>query len=237
MSSEYTIVVVRYMFICIDGGRQAGVVWACRHKLDAQRFPEEPEAEAWYVGKELEILCFALRKHKSTTLPTVLYEMPDTVPALADAFLKHYLQIGRPISATSQTTEQILKGYYPLNDKVVTCKLQPEGEPIKMDFSYAESVEILDPLSIDTTIVLENGGRKMVYNTLMEDFEAQGIDSPDASPAQTPPVKKSRRTAASPSDAESSASAGPRAVRKADNSTLSCALRKRLMAKVGEGAK
>ena len=58
--------------------------------------------------------------------------------------------------------------------------MQTEGEPIKVDFSYAESVEILDPLSIDTTVVLENGGRKMVYITLMEHFEAQGIEFPDS---------------------------------------------------------
>ena len=67
--------------------------------MEPDLFPAKPGADNEVVkaGLELGLLCFALRMNKNTLLPTALYEIPDTVEALADAFREHYLATRRPL--------------------------------------------------------------------------------------------------------------------------------------------
>ena len=66
--------------------------------------------------------------------------MAETVEALSDAFLEHYTHIGKPLSIPTQSMDQIMFGYFCVNDlcQTISCKFDIRGQKAEIDFSYAE---------------------------------------------------------------------------------------------------
>ena len=103
-------------------------------------FPSDEEYEAfqgdkWWEEKELDVLCFALRIKKEATLPTVDYEIPETVGALGSALSQHYQSIGKPLHG--KTAGDILKGYHHLtgvNKDHIECILDQNTPKTSLDF-------------------------------------------------------------------------------------------------------
>ena len=227
---------VRYL--C--NSRQNGVAWFCLHKLEPQLFGEKPDKEHPMVkaGNELDVLCFALRKHKDTDLPHKLFEMEETVEALSDAFVEHYVQIGKPLSIPTQSLDQIMMGYYRENKetKTITCKLDTREKKGEIDFSYAENISIENQLEMDSRVIVTLNGRATSYDSLMEDFVGDGVVFPDEkwkgefTKAELPePAAKKART--EPAALSQSQGSTPRKAGGSTNAVLSDALRKRLAAK------
>ena len=52
------------------------------HNLEPGVSPEEPSDDAWFRGKELDLLCFALRVLQEAFLPTETHDMDTTTRAL-----------------------------------------------------------------------------------------------------------------------------------------------------------
>ena len=182
---------------------------------------------------ELQLLCFALRMRKGALLPTALYEIPETVGALADAFREHYLAIGKPLTAKSQSMECLMLGYYHLNEetKKITCVLDRKREKTQLNFDYATKIEILEPLDMDTGVQMTVAGRQSVLPDIMEEFEAEDVTFPDGEwkgeftkneRGEKPEKKKAKIEPASSSAASPS---------KPGNAVLSSALRQRLAVK------
>jgi len=185
------------------------------------------------------MLCFALRKHKTALLPCASFEVEETVEAVADAFTQHYLSIGRPLTATSQTIAELLLGYYRLDTQTqkILCKLDTRDDKARIDFSFAEQVELERPLEMDTTLKVTMNGKATVYTDLKSDFEAQRVDFPDDewkggfTANAREPAKKAARSQSSGDVAAISATSPAKG---SSNSVLSSALRKRLVEKTPE---
>ena len=122
------------------------MAWCCLHKLEPGLFGEKPDPESRAIqeGREVDLLCFALRKHRNHSLPTQLYVIPETVEALSEAFAEHYDKIGRPLSIPVQSMDQIFFGYFRVNleTKKITCRLDTREEKAEVDFSYSDKLVI-----------------------------------------------------------------------------------------------
>ena len=216
------------------------MAWFCLHKLEPGLFGEKPDNESRVIleGREVDILCFALRKHRNHSLPTQLYVIPDTVEALGEAFAEHYTNIGKPLSVPVQSMGQIFIGYFRLNEetKKVTCTLDTREEKAEIDFSYSDKLAIHNCFEWDSKVTITLKGREMESDSLMDDFAALGVEFPDETwkggfteaPLPEPAAKKAKTE---PLTGGISASSTPKKGGGSTNAVLSDALRKRLAAK------
>jgi len=224
---------------CCPIARQQGVAVHILRELEPTLFPELDEGsdEPWHKGMHVDLLCMALRALRETSLPTVTHQVADTVQHLTAALKQHYVAIGEPLK--DKTPEQLQMGYYVpgVTDKRLTCILDAKTLKTVLDFSYAEELRVLNPLRVDTHIVLTMHGREVKIDNIMQEFETQGIFYPQvdvkwsgslfaAAVAQATPKRKS------PAQAEASPPpSGP------SSATLSSALRRRLNEKASNSAK
>ena len=163
--------------------------------------------------------------------------MAETVEALSDAFLEHYTQIGKPLSIPTQSMDQIMCGYFRVNDldKTISCKLDTRDQKAEIDFSYAENVVVQNRFEMDSRVIVTMNRRDTMYDSLMDDFEGAGVQFPDehwkgsytdrALPA--PPAKKAKTGG---EGGGGSSTSSPAKAGVADTAVLSSALRKRLAA-------
>ena len=61
-------------------------------------FPEKMPEGAWYETLKLDVLCFALRIHKTSSLPVLEGESAENVHDVAAALSQHYAHIGKTLS-------------------------------------------------------------------------------------------------------------------------------------------
>ena len=221
------------------------MAWFCLHKLEPGIFGDKPDPESRVIqeGCEVDLLCFALRKQRIHSLPTQLYVMPETVEALSDAFVEHYTEIGKPLSIPPQSMDQIFLGYFRVNEdtKKISCTLDTREEKAEVDFSYADKLVIKNAFEMDSRVTVTVKGRDTLYDDLMDDLEAAGVEFPDETwkgsfteaPIPEPAAKKAKTM---PLTGGSSASSPAKTSGGSNNAVLSCALRRRLAAK-GEPAK
>ena len=140
-----------------------------------------------------------------------------------------------------RSAEEWLHGYYPIEGKKVTCVLNRD---IVLDFEYAESIKLQNPLRIDTDLIITVGGRESRVNSLAAEFANAGVDMPtrevvwrddtlmekEPDVATPPPAKKARVLTAS--NVSPSASEPAAASQAASGAVLSAVLRKRLTQKI-----
>ena len=169
-----------------------------------------------------------------------MFEMAETVEALSDAFLEHYIQIGKPLSIPTQSMDQLMFGYFCVNDldKTISCKLDTRDQKAEIDFSYAEHVVVQNRFEMDSRVIVTMNRRDTMYDSLMDDFEGEGVVFPDEHwkgsftnhPLPGPPTKKAKTETASTNSGGTSA---PSPVKSGgtDNAILSTALRRRLAKK------
>ena len=221
--------------------RQNKVVNYLLHHLEPELFPEEPTDDAWFKGKELDLLCFALRVHQEAFLPTETHEMDTTIAALSAVINQQYRAIGAPFSQVpANEPERLLQGYFPVVGKTITCAVDTAAEKTVVDFDYAESIRVEKPLSVETDVIITVGGRESRVNSLASEFANAGVALPtrdvhwldeELRPKETaddtpPPAKKQRLSAGS------DGSPGESAASQASSNVLSAALRKRLQEKM-----
>ena len=110
-----------------------------------------------------------------------MFEMAETVEALSDAFLEHYTQIGKPLSIPTQSMDQIMFGYFRVNDlgNTISCKLDTRDQKAEIDFSYAEKVVVQNRFKMDSRAIVTMNRRDTIYDSLMDDFEGEGVTFPD----------------------------------------------------------
>ena len=221
--------------------RQKKVVNYLLHHIEPELFPEEPTDDAWFKGKELDLLCFALRVHQEAFLPTETHDMDTTIPALSAVINQQYRAIGAPFSQVpANEPERLLQGYFPVVGKTITCAVDTAAEKTVVDFDYAESIRVEKPLSVETDVIITVGGRESRVNSLASEFANAGVALPtrdvhwldeQLQPKETaddtpPPAKKQRLSAGS------DGSPGESAASQTSSNVLSAALRKRLQAKM-----
>jgi hypothetical protein len=214
-------------------------------------FPDpDDDGQAAVVWKEEEYtdaLCFMLRASKKWKLPTLLFDVGDTVNFLELAFETHYKEIGRPCRGMTQ--ENLRKGYFRgVAEQRVECILEvlaAGSQPYKLDFTDSDTVQILNPMAWDTAVSVESKGRKSLYHDMQPEFETQGVVFPpqeaawqiasifkplEEDSAATPTAKRKKVSKKSPSPpgiASSSASAS-------NSAQLSAVLAKRVDAGIAK---
>jgi hypothetical protein len=164
--------------------RQTGLLESVCFRLEPMLFPDpDDDGQAAVVWKEEEYtdaLCFMLRASKKWKLPTLLFDVGDTVNFLELAFETHYKEIGRPCRGTTQ--ENLRKGYFRgVAEQRVECILEvlaAGSQPYKLDFTDSDTVEILNPMAWDTAVSVESKGRKSLYHDMQPEFETQGVVFP-----------------------------------------------------------
>ena len=222
--------------------RQRKVVGYLLHQLEPALFPEEPTNDAWFKGKELDLLCFALRVHQEAFLPTETHEMDTTIAALSAVINQQYRAIGAPFAQVpANEPERLLQGYFPLVGKTVTCAVDTAAQKTVVDFDYAESIRVEKPLSVETDVIITVGGRESRVNSLASEFANAGVILPtrdvhwlderlrlkETDDATPPPSAKKQRLSAGSDGSPGESTASP-----ASSNVLSAALRKRLQAKM-----
>ena len=221
--------------------RQKKVVSYLLHQLEPALFPVEPTNDAWFSGKEIDLLCFALRVHQEAFLPTETHEMDTTIAALSAVINQQYRAIGALFSQVpANEPERLLEGYFPVSGKTITCALDTKADKTVVDFDYAESIRVEKPLSVETDVLITVGGRESRVNSLASEFANAGVALPTRDvhwldeqlrPKETaddtpPPAKKQRLSAGS------DGSPGESAASQTSSNVLSAALRKRLKEKM-----
>ena len=102
--------------------------------MEPDLFPEKrlDTHEVAVAGNDLAMLCFALRMNKNALLPCALYDMPETVEAVAGACREHCLEIGKPLANTTMAVA--MKGYYCYNEesKRITCALDKKRRKARL---------------------------------------------------------------------------------------------------------
>jgi len=99
------------------------------HHLEPELFPEEPSDDAWFRGKELDLLCFALRVHQEAWLPTETHDMDTTSLALSAVINQQYRAMGSPFAQVpANEPERLLQGHFPVSGKSITCVLDTKAE-------------------------------------------------------------------------------------------------------------
>ena len=209
------------------------------NKLEPTLFPEEQPEDAWFRADKIDLLCFALRVQKSTSLPHVTHEVDDTFEDVAAALSQHYLNIGKPLTIPPKTPEQLLEGYYHLeSDKVYTCTLDSKDQKTRIDFSYADSVALENPLNHQSSVTLTMGGRDSKVDTMHVEFAQDGVEFPDQEAdwqgdffgrekvvVPTTPAKRQKLAQQQDDGTAPKSSSGP------SSGVLSAALRRRLAEK------
>ena len=101
--------------------------------------------------------------------------------ALSDALLEHYIQIGKPLSIPTQSMDQIMFGYCRVNGlgKTISCKLDTRDQKAEIDYSYAEKVVVQNRFEMDSRVIVTMNRRDTMYDSLMDDFEGEGVTFPD----------------------------------------------------------
>ena len=211
------------------------------HHLEPALFPEGPTDDAWFKGKELDLFCFALRVHQEAFHPTETHEMDTTIAALSAVINEQHRAIGAPFAQVpANEPERLLEGYFPVEGKTVTCALDTKAYKTVVEFDYAESIRVENPLNVETDVIITVGGRESRVNSLASEFTSAGVILPtrdvewldkqlqlkEAIEASPTPAKRQRLSAVSdgsPGEASSS---------QASSNHLSAALRKRLQAKM-----
>ena len=159
--------------------RQNKVVNYLLHHIEPELFPEEPTDDAWFKGKELDLLCFALRVHQEAFLPTETHEMDTTIAALSAVINQQYRAIGAPFSQVpANEPERLLQGFFPLAGKTITCAVDTAAQKTVVDFDYAESIRVEKPLSVETDVLITVGGRESRVNSLASEFANAGVILP-----------------------------------------------------------
>ena len=127
-----------------------------------------------------------------------------------------------------------------MSGKTITCALDTKADKTVVDFDYAESIRVENPLSVETDVIITVGGRESRVNSLASEFTSAGVILPtrdvkwldkqlqlkEAIDATPTPAKRQRLSAVSdgsPGEASSS---------PASSNHLSAALRKRLQGKM-----
>ena len=95
--------------------RQKKVVSYLLHQLEPALFPVEPTNDAWFTGKEIDLLCFALRVHPEAFLPTETRDIDNIIAALSAVTNQQCKATGRPISHVrpDRAPQQLLEGAFP----------------------------------------------------------------------------------------------------------------------------
>ena len=206
-----------------------------------KRQPEETADHACFKGHELDLLCFALRVHQEAFLPTETHEMDTTIAALSAVINQQYRLIGAPFAQVpANDPQRLLEGYFPVEEKTVTCALDTKAYKTMVEFHYADSIRVENPLNVETDVLITVGGRESRVNSLASEFANAGIALPTRDvhwldeglrPKETaddtpPPAKKQRLSAGS------DGSPGESAASQTSSNVLSAALRKRLQEKM-----
>jgi hypothetical protein len=228
--------------------RQNGLVEHILRRIEPSLFHEKDVAKSWWGPHKLEILCFAMRVSSDAFLPTTTHDVEPDVEILSTVMHQHYNAIGKPLSATSQCDpEDILLGWYRVDDKKITCVADVKDEKTVVDFSYATSAEIMKPLQHDTEVSIQMGGRESVVSSLAQEFSDAGVALPTfevewqssllegARPIEETPSKRPRRSTGSASSVvqEAMGAAPPQGSERRGN-VLNAALRQRLAKKMGQ---
>ena len=164
--------------------RQVGVLDYLLHCLEPDMLFVEMLENAWCEGLKLEVLCFALRIHKTVALPVLEGEAADSIPDVATALSQHYNNIGKPLSQPEKLTPEIIKkGYFHINtDKKITCILDDTEDKTQIDFSNADQLMLHDLLGHETALTMVINGRKTKVESLYEEFESESVVFPSRNP-------------------------------------------------------
>jgi hypothetical protein len=132
---------------------------------------EIPEPELNYF------LCRLVGAQMGTFLPTQTHDVPATVEALAAALSQHYIASGGLVGP--KTLENLRKGYYVEDGKVITCVLDSAEPKTQLKFEYAEEVTIAQPLDVLSLLTVKTGGRELKIDSMAQEFLSAGVPLPE----------------------------------------------------------
>ena len=227
--------------------RQNGLLDFLLHKLEPERFPEQPGEGVWYENFKLGLLCLGLTVCPDTPLPTLQFEGLETWEAFGTALSQHYAANGKPLQVAN-TDEDLRLGFFKehhnetTHEWWVTCRLDHRAEPVVLKFE-ADELFFADPFDYTTSVTLKKNGRRFKVDDLLQEFAAKGVVPPPRMPQWVGEAFAKRKEPASPkASAETPEHKGKSKGTKRPSMSppsqmgVSDALRRRLQGKTGESA-
>ena len=130
----------------------------------------------------MNVFCLALKVDKEAYLPLYWFKNLEQVPLFKEACLARYQAMGTWLRNKDQTT--ILQGIYakdPEDEHKIVCiyDMRPDGQKYRVELEdFYESVEIVDPWSLKTSVKLEKGRRTVLVDDLYSEFTDHGVTLP-----------------------------------------------------------
>ena len=110
------------------------------HKLGPELFGEQPDngKPIIKIRCELDIWCFALRKHKNTSLPMCCSRWQRQWKHSATHSWSITVRLASPLSIPTQSMDQIMFGYSRVNDlgNTISCKLDTRDQKAEIEVNY-----------------------------------------------------------------------------------------------------
>jgi hypothetical protein len=107
------------------------------------------------------------------------HEVEATLESLTAALSQHYTATGGLVGP--KTLENLRKGYYTKeagDGKSVTCVLDSQEDKTELKFDYADVLNIVEPLDVNTLLVVTSAGREMKMDSLAQEFRDAGVELP-----------------------------------------------------------
>ena len=122
--------------------------------------------------------------------------------------------------------------------RTTVCKLDTREKKAEVDFGYAEKIDIENHLAMDSRVIVTLNGRDTFYDSLLEDFQGDGVVFPDEKwkgsfTKDALPGSAAKKARTEPAALSQSQGSTPRKAGGSTNAVLSDALRKRLAANGG----
>ena len=228
-----------------------GVIHLILHTLEPDIFGDDPTRLGIAVVEQLFYLCRMLKCLPDTLLPCITHsKVEHNVESIVAALSQHYKAIGRiPLP---RTLAQLQEGIYKHDDtgKNILCVFdtKPEGQKSKVQLEHADSVEIENPLDVNTLVKTTTNNLTTSFDSIADVFRTMEVELPvlepdwkgdlfgdkqESVPDATPKAKTKRKSGADQSPGDDSIS--PSAFASKTAVALNEALRKKL--KKGETSK
>ena len=161
-----------------------GVVLTILKALEPDLFGDD-QTRMGTVVEQIFFLCRMIKCLPDTLLPCFTHsKVEHNVESIVAALSQHYKAIGR--IPEPRTLAQLQEGIYKHDDtgKNIFCVFdtKPEGQKSKLQLEHTDSVEIENPLNVNTLIKTTTNDLTTSFDSIADEFRRMNVELPVLEP-------------------------------------------------------
>ena len=161
-----------------------GVVHTILKALEPDLFGDD-QTRMGTVVEQIFFLCRMIKCLPDTLLPCITHsKVEHNVESIVAALSQHYKAIGR--IPEPRTLAQLQEGIYKHDDtgKNIFCVFdtKPEGQKSKLQLEHTDSVEIENPLNVNTLIKTTTNDLTTSFDSIADEFRRMDVELPVLEP-------------------------------------------------------